>query len=182
MKTKPNNDINLLTLQFKKKIELFLSECNKEWLYPIIYEWFRTKARQIELYNQWRTTPWKIITWTMKSKHLNWEAVDIVWKDSVTWNITWYWPYDRLIEISKQFWIDSLFPIETCHFQDNWNPLVIKTPTIMESKYTEVHNKVLEETWFKSLFDNFDNDIEIKELIDIALARYTERINKSNKV
>lgn len=187
MKTKPSNDINLLTKQFKEKINLFLKECNKQWLYPIIYEWFRTVTRQIELYNQWRLTPWKIITWTMKSMHLSGNAVDIVFKDKITWNITWNWPYDKIIKIAKQFWIDSLSPIETCHLQDNWKPLELNNINTMSDiqipePYTVLHDNLLWTTWFKSLFDNFDNDKNTKQLIDIAFARFIQRLNQWNKV
>ena len=56
----------------------------------MVVEGFRTLARQQELYAQGRTTPGKIVTWTMKSKHLTGSAVDIapvdtkgkiLWKD-----------------------------------------------------------------------------------------------------
>ena len=43
----------------------------------MVVEGFRTLARQQELYAQGRTTPGKIVTWTMKSKHLTGSAVDI---------------------------------------------------------------------------------------------------------
>lgn len=57
----------------------------------MVVEGFRTLARQQELYAQGRTTPGKIVTWTMKSKHLTGSAVDIapvdangkiLWKDT----------------------------------------------------------------------------------------------------
>ena len=43
----------------------------------MVVEGFRTLARQQELYAQGRTTPGKIVTWTMQSKHLAGSAVDI---------------------------------------------------------------------------------------------------------
>lgn len=175
MKTKPNNEIMLLSPIFRNKIKLFLSECKRKWFNIWIYEWFRTINRQIELYNQWRITKWKIVTWTLKSKHLQAEAVDIIFYDA-KWNITWNWPYDKIIEISKQFWIDSLSPIETCHFQDNWKPLLNNINTMNKSPYTVIHENILWTTWFKSLFDNFEENEETKQLIDIAFARYHQRL------
>lgn len=177
MKIKPNNDINLLTTQFKEKVTLFLRECRTQWYNIGIFEWLRTKQRQIELYNQWRLTPWKIVTWTLKSKHLTWEAVDIIFYDT-NWKITWNWPYSKIIIISKQFWIDSLSPIEVCHFQDNLKPLIINPIPVMPetSPYTVIHDNLLWSTGFKSLFDNMDSDRITKELIDIALARLSQRI------
>ena len=52
-----------------------------------VLEGLRSLARQEQLYAQGRTTPGKIVTWTMKSKHLLGEAVDLVpfpldWSDT----------------------------------------------------------------------------------------------------
>ncbi|MNG65691.1 D-alanyl-D-alanine carboxypeptidase [compost metagenome] len=44
----------------------------------IVIEGVRTRARQQELWNQGRTTPGKIVTRTMKSKHLEGNAVDLL--------------------------------------------------------------------------------------------------------
>ena len=52
-------------------------------------EGLRTKLRQEELYAQGRTKPGKVVTWTMKSKHIDGLAVDIAPcnKDgSINWN------------------------------------------------------------------------------------------------
>lgn len=52
-----------------------------------VLEGKRTLARQQELFDQGRKTPGKIVTWTMKSKHLDGNAVDLVpfpvdWEDT----------------------------------------------------------------------------------------------------
>lgn len=55
----------------------------------MVVEGLRTKQRQEELYAQGRTKPGKIVTWTMKSKHIEGLAVDIAPcnKDgSINWN------------------------------------------------------------------------------------------------
>lgn len=44
----------------------------------IVIEGVRTRARQQELWNQGRTTHGKIVTWTMKSKHIEGKAVDLL--------------------------------------------------------------------------------------------------------
>lgn len=54
-----------------------------------VLEGLRTVERQKELYAQGRTKPGKIVTWTMKSKHIDGLAVDIapVKADgSIDWN------------------------------------------------------------------------------------------------
>lgn len=55
----------------------------------MVVEGIRTKQRQEELYAQGRTKPGKVVTWTMKSKHIDGLAVDIAPcnKDgSINWN------------------------------------------------------------------------------------------------
>jgi D-alanyl-D-alanine dipeptidase len=55
----------------------------------MVVEGLRTKQRQEELYAQGRTKPGKVVTWTMKSKHIDGLAVDIAPcnKDgSINWN------------------------------------------------------------------------------------------------
>lgn len=52
----------------------------------MVVEGVRTVARQRELYAQGRTKPGKIVTWTLKSKHIDGLAVDLLpapydWKD-----------------------------------------------------------------------------------------------------
>ena len=43
----------------------------------MVTEGLRTLARQQELFAQGRTTPGKVVTWTLKSKHLTGDAVDL---------------------------------------------------------------------------------------------------------
>lgn len=43
-----------------------------------VLEGLRTLERQRELYAQGRTAPGKIVTWTMKSRHIEGKAVDLV--------------------------------------------------------------------------------------------------------
>ena len=55
----------------------------------MVVEGLRTKQRQEELYAQGRTKPGKVVTWMMKSKHIDGLAVDIAPcnKDgSINWN------------------------------------------------------------------------------------------------
>lgn len=55
----------------------------------MVVEGLRTKQRQEELYAQGRTKPGKVVTWTMKSKHIDGLAVDIAPCNpdgSINWN------------------------------------------------------------------------------------------------
>ena len=54
-----------------------------------VVEGVRSLQRQAELYAQGRTAPGKIVTWTMKSKHIDGLAVDIApcdEKGNILWN------------------------------------------------------------------------------------------------
>lgn len=55
-------------------VRLALQKTNQDFL---VLEGVRTPQRQRELYNQGRTTPGKIVTWTLKSKHIDGLAVDL---------------------------------------------------------------------------------------------------------
>lgn len=54
----------------------------------MVVEGVRTKQRQAELYAQGRTTPGKIVTWTMQSKHIEGRAVDLapLVNGAIDWN------------------------------------------------------------------------------------------------
>lgn len=187
MKNKIQNDINLLTPNFKAKVILFLAEAKKEWLDVIVWETKRTLARQKELYAQWRTTPWNIVTWTLQSKHLTWEAIDIIFdKDPDPKKVipVWSWDYEKLIEIWKKYWMVSLYPKETCHFQDNWIPYTKYLITeIMKTDYKKIMNDVLNETWIAPILTSHEwdsqlNEWDIKCLLEIVATRIQERQNK----
>ena len=70
-------DINRLKKNAKMACELFMEECKRRGLAVLITETLRTKERQNELYEQGRTAPGKIVTWTKNSKHMTGLAWDI---------------------------------------------------------------------------------------------------------
>lgn len=126
MSTAISNDINLLDTWFRIKFDAWRNEVISKYPNARVFEARRSKERQEWLYSQGRTRPWKIVTWTLQSKHLEGKAVDIVFlKD---WKPTWNWPYDDLIEMAKKYWIDNLKPRETCHFEDNWKTFAQQAP------------------------------------------------------
>lgn len=120
---KPNRNIEDLKEPFKTKVKLMLNEV---WEKIFITEWLRNQKRQDELYEQWRTTPWKIVTWTRTSNHKKWKAIDIAFN--------WWTLYPKRIykwraiaKIANKYWIDwsyDLWRKEKAHFQDNNKPLI----------------------------------------------------------
>lgn len=132
-----NNDINSLTNRAKNKVQILLNVARQEGLDCFIFEAKRSLDRQQELFWYGRTmlelkkywVPEKYAkpnekerTWTLQSKHLIWQAVDIVFdsnKDPKVKAPSWNWNYKRLIEIGILCWLYNLAPRETCHFEDD---------------------------------------------------------------
>lgn len=116
---KVDRNINKLSNNFKLKVINFLKEV---WDEIFITEWFRTKERQQELYAQWRTTAGSKVTWTLKSNHLKWIAIDIAFK----WGILYpknHNKWKRIWRIANKYWMDwgyDLWGKDKSHFQDNW--------------------------------------------------------------
>jgi len=131
---KRNSDINSLSAKFRKKFDARWAEVIKKYPDARVFEARRSLERQKRLYAQGRTRPGNIVTRTLKSRHLDGDAVDIVFYDDRRTN--WYdnkptrfWPYDDLIEMAKKYGIRNLKPKETCHFEDDWsvyNPLTVE--------------------------------------------------------
>lgn len=71
-------DINELTPNAKLACQLLFQECFKAGITDIfITETYRSQARQKYLYEQGRTRPGQIVTWTLNSNHASRRAWDI---------------------------------------------------------------------------------------------------------
>lgn len=121
------NDINLLSKDFKLKFDARWKEVITLYPNARVFESLRTQERQQRLYGVWRTHTLdrKPITWTLKSNHILWDAVDIVFNDAKG-NPTWSGPYDQLITLAKRYGIKNLKPRETCHFEDDGTPYKVQ--------------------------------------------------------
>ena len=134
------NWLESLTPQFRTKVKLLLKEAKFVWLDVFVFESYRSQNRQYELFWYWRTATllkkyWvpvkyakpnqKVRTWTLQSKHTQWQAVDLVFnksQDPKKRIPTWSWDYKKLIEIWKKYWLRNLAPYEMAHFEDNGIP------------------------------------------------------------
>lgn len=75
--SKPCRDLDQLTPMTKKLCEAFLARCAEEGLPVKITETYRPQDRQDVLYEQGRTAPGAVVTWTKRSKHTTRRAFDI---------------------------------------------------------------------------------------------------------
>jgi len=111
----PDTDITKLSQPCQNFVEKFLKEC------PQIYitEAYRSQERQNELYEQGRSKPGQIITWTKSSLHTQRQAIDIAFhgsemypKDLEKWK--------EVAKIAKKhhiLWGYDLWGKDLCHFQ-----------------------------------------------------------------
>lgn len=176
---KINSNIQDLEPNFKNKIIDFLKEVRVKYPNVDIFEWLRSKKRQEELYSIGRRwIAWeKPVTWTMNSKHLEWKAVDIIFKDS-KWNPTWNWDYKYLIEIAKKYWINNLAPTEVCHFECDWTSYNLKSQWQYEAMF--INKYWINWTIYNdlSVIDKLIKEWNTKELTYLLLIGI-ERIKKT---
>lgn len=70
-------DIKQLHPVAQEACNLFMAECKKAGLNVLITETYRSQARQNYLYEQGRTRPGNVVTWTKNSRHTGRMAWDI---------------------------------------------------------------------------------------------------------
>lgn len=75
--TRSCRDIRELNAQAQKACALFLEECKRQGLNVLITETYRSQERQNYLYEQGRSRPGQIVTWTRNSNHKSRRAWDI---------------------------------------------------------------------------------------------------------
>mgnify|MGYP001297337134 FL=1 len=75
--TKTCRDIKELNPKAQTACSLFLAECRKQGVDVFITETYRSQARQNYLYEQGRTRPGQVVTWTKSSNHTGRMAWDI---------------------------------------------------------------------------------------------------------
>lgn len=76
--TRPDRDLTKLTPSAQASLQKILAELD-----DIIFvtEAWRSQERQDYLYSLWRSRPGSIVTWTRNSKHTQWRAVDIAFRE-----------------------------------------------------------------------------------------------------
>ena len=119
-------DINELLPIAQKACKLFLSECKTIGLDIFITETYRSQERQNYLYEQGRSRPGNIVTWTKSSRHtsrLAWDiacnggvlydntillkAGEVAKKLGITWGGNWSTPDKPHFEVTK-VWMEPV--------------------------------------------------------------------------
>ena len=80
-------DINELTPLAQTACRLFMAKCREAGPDIFITETYRPQSRQNELWEQGRTKPGKIVTWTMHSRHTSRRAWDIACNGCILYDI-----------------------------------------------------------------------------------------------
>ena len=120
-------DINELLPVAQAACNLFLEKCKEEGINIFVTETYRSQERQNELYEQGRTKPGQIVTWTRNSRHTTRLAWDIAVSPpkalydietlnkagalakrlGITWGGTWDTPDKPHFEVTKDWRQDS---------------------------------------------------------------------------
>lgn len=168
-------NLDKLNPKFREKVELWLKEV---WDEIFISESWRSQKRQQELYAQWRTTPWNIITRTLTSNHTKGVAVDIAF----VWNELYPTNFDRwrnIADVAKKYGIDwwyDLWSRDKPHFQDNF----IYSNKNKMTKYLQEFNDEVALGYTPLLitheWDQTLSEWEIKNLLEVVWARIEKRI------
>ena len=134
-------DINALTPTAQKACRLFLEKCKEAGLDIFITETYRSQKRQNELWEQGRTKPGQIVTWTLNSRHTSRRAWDIAVNGNNLYDMS---VIRKAGEIGKQLgitwggmWSTPDYP----HFEvdENW-----KAPEEAEEVTQEQFNKMMD--------------------------------------
>lgn len=119
MITQTDRDLNKLNENFKLKVQDWLN-ANPD---IFVTEAYRSQARQDYLYEQGRTRPGQIVTWTTKSSHTEGRAVDIAFHGELYPSDITKW--EKIAESAKLFGIKWMFEewgVDKPHFEDNGKP------------------------------------------------------------
>ena len=128
-----NNDLNLLKWEFKIKSKVLMEVCNSLKIRISPFETTRTITRQ-----RWLVAQGK--SWTLKSKHLEWKAVDRVFK-TTSGEPTRIGKYPSVHFVWFMCGVTPIYSkwklIESCHLQDDGQSIA----TIMKKNSARYHKE-----------------------------------------
>lgn len=139
--SKTCRDINELKPTAQKACRLFLEKCKEAGIDIFITETYRSQKRQNELWEQGRTKPGQIVTWTLNSRHTSRRAWDIAVNGNNLYDMS---VIRKAGEIGKQLgitWGGIWSPPDYPHFEvtENW-----QAPEETEEVTQEQFNKMMD--------------------------------------
>lgn len=128
-------DIGELTETAKAACELFLQKCEEAGLDVFLTETYRSQERQNYLYEQGRTRPGQVVTWTKNSRHTSRRAWDIACNPpndlydmtvlrqageigqalGITWGGSWDTPDYPHFEVSENYTLPEVEEVENVY-------------------------------------------------------------------
>lgn len=123
-----NRDLSELTKNAQTAFYMFKQRCQENGLDFIVTETYRSQERQNYLYEQGRTRPGKVVTWTKNSRHTSRRAWDIVKRlpnGNVDYSDKTF--YQKCGNVAKELnitWGGTWKQADTPHFEieENWQP------------------------------------------------------------
>lgn len=121
-------DVSALSPLAQTAFRLFRERCRAAGLDFIATETYRSQERQNYLYEQGRTRPGKIVTWTKKSRHTSRRAWDIVKRkqngDIDYSDKAFYQKCGKIAAELNIIWGGTWKQADTPHFEikENWKP------------------------------------------------------------
>lgn len=160
-----NRDKTYLTDDTAQKCYALVTMVKEEFWYDIfLTDWHRTDEEQDKLYEQGRTTPGNVVTWTRDSTHEYGIAFDIAFRGAELYPKE-HQKRANVASVGKKIWLLRGFckrGADRPHFENNGVPLSrYVTPRI---ELSDEHNAELDEL-IKDLGRTFDNcpDWEIQK-------------------
>lgn len=179
--TRACRDIKELSPLAQEACNLFLEECRKQGLNILITETYRPQTRQDYLYQQGRTRPGKVVTWTHDSRHTSRRAWDIC-KNVKSQEYSDGNFFKKAGAIAKKLgitwggtWVDSP---DTPHFEinNNWvNPVKKKEVHKVEKTKIKLNGKLKE---VESVEINGFNYVKLRDLEDSRISVEYSKVEK----
>lgn len=157
--TNSNRDIKSLQLLAQVAAQLFLDECKSKNIDIFVTEYHRSQERQNYLYEQGRTRPGQVVTWTKSSNHTSGYAWDIACNppnalyDSkiiakagqvaktlgIEWGGDWKTPDTPHFQISKE-WQEPVKVVEDTALKDAVSKIIDSGININAASWSKVDN------------------------------------------
>jgi len=167
-----DRDLRKLKKPIREAWRAMEKECKSQGLHIFLTEGKRSIERQKRLYAQGRTRPWKVVTWTLHSRHLIGDAFDIAFDQKV---------HGSLYPSDIKLW-NTVWKIGESLGLERWGRR--KTPDKPHFQWwstTHIHTPEEEEDIYKKLYDHFIQMLENNEISKEKLKDIPEEIWKKVK-